>query len=529
LGPPFLSPIEAFTFAGRPQFIRVLDVSTSQVNPAIVAQVTGFTPLTVDETRSLSLPINAFAQINDELARLQTSRGSLILPLEAARSLVGETIELVPEAPAASTSRAANEASVPSTPTSPVTSGNTLSEGVGQTGVGAYLQNLPTYEATLQTSPNGPAAQISVAVLPRTSVETAARQAATGDIPDRPRQSSGAIAELAAIASANDTSSTAAQNIAGFGPTTIQSVIFPPSDGQGLFPNQPITINTGLGAIKLATAETIKAKSGDIAIILPESEGDATAAAERALTAANSIATAQAVNNATPLDTVALSGWPALFTATSILANQSPNGQAALAGKTAGGGNQLTNSVLFFLAAAKNGNPSAWIGSENDSQLEKTNANLLETLKRDIGRLFANSNEANGEWRPISIPLDTRAPDIPFVTLLVRNDTEENSKNRGQAPEGKDTKRFVLEVDFRNIGAIQLDGFIKDKRFDLTIRSHSDLPKGLTGELRSLFSSALDANGFSGSLSFEEDVKFPVNVQAVLSETSLSHGQEQVS
>jgi hypothetical protein len=72
------------------------------------------------------------------------------------------------------------------------------------------------------------------------------------------------------------------------------------------------------------------------------------------------------------------------------------------------------------------------------------------------------------------------------------------------------------------MGPIQLDGFIKDRNFDLTLRSKNNISESLSNDLRQLFKSAVDANGYSGSLFIKQHTTFPVNVQDALLKTQKS-------
>ena len=261
---------------------------------------------------------------------------------------------------------------------------------------------------------------------------------------------------------------------------------------------------------------------GDIAIILPSlNENDAGLLASQTLSAFG-----RSISNTpsyTPqLDPVALGTWPALSESVSILNQQKSPEIGNIAAKSAQGGKGLTNGVLFLLNAARIGSPSAWIGSHSEEILEKNNDRLLDTLKRDVSSLINAANDLTNEWRPISLPFDIRGNDVPFITMLLKNDPDQHKGHNNNDADEKQHERFVIEIDFKNIGVIQLDGFVKGQNFDLTLRSKADLPPGLATELKHLFKTAVEANGFSGGLFIEQQTAFAVNVQDALSKSMKS-------
>ena len=85
-----------------------------------------------------------------------------------------------------------------------------------------------------------------------------------------------------------------------------------------------------------------------------------------------------------------------------------------------------------------------------------------------------------------------------------------------------DGTRFLVEVNFAVLGAFQLDGLVRGKRFDLMIRSRRAMPPSERRALISIFEDALALSGNSGGLEFRTVDRFPVSP---LEELRQSHAQ----
>ena len=114
---------------------------------------------------------------------------------------------------------------------------------------------------------------------------------------------------------------------------------------------------------------------------------------------------------------------------------------------------------------------------------------------------------------------------MPLIALLFGQPGHINpDENQGRAGSddqtGSDSERFILEVLFSVLGTVQLDGYIRDRKFDLTVRTEMALPMSLEHDTRNIFADALLANNFSGSLSFIAGEEFPVSAADLLASQS---------
>ena len=196
-----------------------------------------------------------------------------------------------------------------------------------------------------------------------------------------------------------------------------------------------------------------------------------------------------------------------------------------MATRTAQGGPKVANSAMFLLSALGGGNASSWLGKAAEGALADRNPQLLDLLKDDIGRLFSIAADTSGEWRALLLPFDAKSQDMPMLAFLFGHgaSVDPDQHKQGQHPgenRDDDLKRFVLEVQFSVLGSVQLDGSIKGNRFDLMVRSQQQFSPALTQDTSELFSQALAAGAFTGSLGFSVEQAFPVDVSAVLEKMS---------
>lgn len=247
-------------------------------------------------------------------------------------------------------------------------------------------------------------------------------------------------------------------------------------------------------------------------------------------------------SNVVPLSllTKGFKKWPALQRTHELISQEQQKGAIvpsfiqqitnALTSRTAGGGARLTNSLLFMMAALRQGDASSWLGPKVEQYLEhKGQKHLLNILKQDITRIASLINRpASGEWQPIVLPL-AADDNSPLLALLIRPE-QPNQKENNQGTDGQDNDskenptRFILEVHLSQLGNIQLDGFIKEKNFGLKFKSLVPLPQEMKNEIRELFSNALDVSGYSGSITFYDLPIFPINVTDIINKAEpLTH------
>ncbi|NVJ96566.1 MAG: hypothetical protein HWE25_00340 [Alphaproteobacteria bacterium] len=298
-----------------------------------------------------------------------------------------------------------------------------------------------------------------------------------------------------------------------------------------LTPNGPqsdLRLETTRGDVFITLPNAVRPIAGDLVEILPQNPAN-TKIFGGGLQASQPHAVIPP-EGATALGTIGATAWPALTEASAAL-TQAPTTLAAtqLAAKGADGGGKLANSLLFFLSVAGRHSPEQWLGKEIEQAIARQNETLLQSLKRDIGTLMRSATqEGPNEWRSLLLPLDPKNPDMPMIAMLFGNPHKSHGRHQEQSGDGSDlddkeeAQRFVLEVQFSVLGAVQLDGSVKGSHFDLSLRSQKALPSSLRQEAKQLFYLALEANGFVGNLNIEEEKAFPIVVEDILAK-NLAH------
>lgn len=278
-------------------------------------------------------------------------------------------------------------------------------------------------------------------------------------------------------------------------------------------PKSDIRLETALGDISLTLPNNLRPAVGATVAILPPPQVIDSQVAQAVPLAGSAISA------------VSISQWPSFEQAYDLLQSVAPAGAQAMSARTTQGGPKVANSAMFLLSALGGGNTSSWLGKAAEGALANRNPQLLDLLKDDIGRLFSIAADTSGEWRALLLPFDAKNQDMPMLAFLFGHGSsvDPEQHKQGQQPDENsddELKRFVLEVQFSVLGSVQLDGSIRGKRFDLMVRSQQQFSPALTQDTSELFSHALAAGAFTGSLGFSVEQAFPVDVSAVLEKMS---------
>lgn len=475
-GPGIGPAVTAISTTGQATVIQVLDPSISKVSPTEIATVKQVSPLTAAHAVALDTAGGKLLSTFDTMAALsvvETSRGSYIADSKDVNQLTGELIR--------------------------ITSGNISINNTAQLNAPNQAQN---------TSPTFPALLIALE---------------DGALPQKVSVS------FAQTDAAKDTATRT--QTATINTVTTQAAFLSPAG-----PKTDIRLQTTAGDVSLTIPSAARPVVGDsIQIHWPEpklaaaSTPSITPLAQENAPIAEASATqvASAATNAS-----ILANWPAMQESiTAIAASGNTAATFALQDKTAQGGGKLTNSLLFFIAAAGRAGPRAWIGNDVQQNLQNNAPSLLRQLSSDISQMATMTNDRSGEWRAFMLPLEARNENVPLAALLVQQHPEinpddgRNNDNNSQKEE-PDNQRFILQVQFSVLGDIQLDGQINKKQFDLTVRSASAFNTVLQNDLKGLFDAALAANGYAGLLRFEEQYPFSIDAETIIETKLMSAAQQ---
>ena len=192
--------------------------------------------------------------------------------------------------------------------------------------------------------------------------------------------------------------------------------------------------------------------------------------------------------------------WPALDDALTALSRDDP----AVAKRTIGNvlpraGGEMAPALMAAVAALKTGDARALLGDRLLKALDLAgHHDLAVRLGADFQQLTGVVPDPGGDWHRYLIPVHDGG-NIHFLRFLFRR----NRKNSAPGADAESPTRFIVEVDMSRLGAMQFDGLVKPKKFDLIIRSRQPLDAGMRRDIVKVFNDSLAASGHTGALSFQ--------------------------
>ncbi len=69
----------------------------------------------------------------------------------------------------------------------------------------------------------------------------------------------------------------------------------------------------------------------------------------------------------------------------------------------------------------------------------------------------------------------------------------------------------MIEASLSRLGDIQLDGLVRQLRFDLMVRTQAPLPRTMRLDIEALFDNANEQFGVHGAIKFQVLPRFPVD------------------
>lgn len=167
---------------------------------------------------------------------------------------------------------------------------------------------------------------------------------------------------------------------------------------------------------------------------------------------------------------------------------------------------RMAAAVSFFLTAVRGGDARAWLGDEATETLRRHGrGDLLAALDREFAAMQQQAADPlPGGWHGFTLPVfdGTMLQPVRVHIHPIRDEDEGKGADKDRPPKGS---RFVIDVDLSRLGPLQLDGMVRERRFDLILRSRTPLDTGLRDELTGVFSTSVGAVGFAGSLLFQTD------------------------
>lgn len=216
-----------------------------------------------------------------------------------------------------------------------------------------------------------------------------------------------------------------------------------------------------------------------------------------------------------PFDPLNGTGWPNLQRTLDALAQIDAGGARALLMQILPqAGPRLAAAIAHFTnTVGKGAEARRWVGEPAARLLEAEGRDdLLSALDGDFKTMGRQAAEPmQGDWRIWSLPF-SNGQEISRIRLFVRKaDDEEEAEGSGR-PGGR-ARRFVLDLELSRLGPIQLDGLVRDKRFDLILRMRDPFPDDMRREIQGIFTRTLAALGLNGDASFQPGGRGWVTIQ----------------
>ncbi len=171
--------------------------------------------------------------------------------------------------------------------------------------------------------------------------------------------------------------------------------------------------------------------------------------------------------------------------------------------------NRLAAGIVAAIQALRAGDVVALLGSLVAlRQGPAGRADGVRKLRQEFAQISAQAQDKPGvDWRCFFIPVMDDGT-IRQINLFYRRDR--GKKDKGEDADKSGT-RFIVEVDMSKMGPFQFDGLVREKRFDLMVRSHVALTPRMRHDIGSLFNEALELGSYKGNLVFQKVKEFPVS------------------
>ncbi|TAL33980.1 MAG: hypothetical protein EPN97_08750 [Alphaproteobacteria bacterium] len=194
--------------------------------------------------------------------------------------------------------------------------------------------------------------------------------------------------------------------------------------------------------------------------------------------------------------------WPALQETLNAIATTAPTLLQNLRDTLPAATPRLAPTALFFLAALRAGDVQSWLGEPVLQALRQTGRlSLVDRLTGDFSKISATTRETvAGDWRALSMPL-LHDDQISQIQFFVRRQHDDEQKKDGGEP--RPVTRFILNLRLSRMGDMQLDGLLRQKRFDLILRSADQLPFSMRRDLMHAFARGLAQADMAGGVSFQ--------------------------
>jgi hypothetical protein len=162
---------------------------------------------------------------------------------------------------------------------------------------------------------------------------------------------------------------------------------------------------------------------------------------------------------------------------------------------------RFLGQVLNQLASGSARDAKALLGDTAHAVLERNGrADLLARLDAELREMMRLNGSAS-DWNVMFLPL---------VDVHELRQMRVYTRKKKPGGKGRDPGRFVVEVEFDQLGEVQIDGLIQKPRIDLILRSHVELEPGMQAGIAEVFGRTCESSGLIGKIFFQATAQFPV-------------------
>jgi hypothetical protein len=208
--------------------------------------------------------------------------------------------------------------------------------------------------------------------------------------------------------------------------------------------------------------------------------------------------------------------WTSMQNVIEFLATQLPTIQAQSLMQTVPNASVAKNfpaAALLFLAAAKGGDLSGWLGTPAMAALQNAPMNIKKSFEKMTNEILEGASKVGAkgdsttpasaqtstDWRGHMLPM-MFGSEIHKLPLWVHDNYGEDDNGEMQ----KLATRFVIDLNLSRMGNIQIDGIIRSplKQFDLAMITESDFGQDARDYIADIWQSTLQSMDMRGGIDF---------------------------
>lgn len=169
--------------------------------------------------------------------------------------------------------------------------------------------------------------------------------------------------------------------------------------------------------------------------------------------------------------------------------------------------------LMLFMTALRGGDFRNWLGRDNVQWLEDNgHKGLVDKASGEFSVMARQfTNPPPNQWQTLFFPIAVEG-ELQQVRMFTKRERKQQGEGRNAKPE-EDT-RFIVEMELSQLGAMQMDGFIRQQpeklQFDLMVRTTKPLADEVQQDIQAIYQSTAELTGYVGTLQFQSAKAFPV-------------------